>query len=1060
MLEDGKIINELYEINGLIYSSQTTAISIYEVKNLIDKEKYAMKIFDINSMNEKERLVLNEIFYREEKALRTIESPYVVKFFDSGTIENYFYIVMELLRDSDTLSDFISKNKKFSESKKIAMAIELTEALIACHEMNIVHRDLKPQNVMLNTEDNRIKIIDFGISKVKTVFLEKQSVTLKDYMTLNYASPEQISRGEYTEKSDIYSLGCVFLFLFSGEEPPNDKSNLGFEIGSLSASKEIKNIIYQMTQSDIEKRPISCDKVLETLLRVKDNLEYETFELNVVVTKAITRDLYNLSKIDGLSDALTIKFVSESIQKCNIYKGSSNKINLVGDRVSYDVKINLSKEEFILLGVKNIPINKIDYERKKGMKIKARVNVHMNDRSYSYKTDIGFLNYIVEESNKELKKINEIKKQKNNLNSQLKVWNSYLNLKKDLAFKKGELGVYTEIDFDDSGNFLHIKTQKKIEFEPLDKIQISAKNGRKETIGEFYDYYEEKIIIVRQIPSFDIERYNGRGIIGVSTYLDSIVTNRYSNAIKELIARNSVNKNLLNILNEPHKISLAKNIQIEKTVNTNFLEDTKTIVENALSTNDIFLIQGPPGTGKTTIITEIIAQIYLAKPNAKILFVSPSHVAVDHAINNIQKILKKCVGDTTTVEQMILRMGIEEKISVKNEELMLDNHANRWVTNVKENSLKFVAENILNNKIKSKSKREEVYNVLSDDALADRDLLKDLLENDDVDLAKLTYILKDWYRSLHSREEFNLHAVEDVFLVASTCTGIASGNVNELMFDWVIIDEAARATAPELLIPLVKGKRAILVGDHKQLPPVINSESDEYIENKDKLEESLFENLYNKMTGDVKCTLTTQFRMHPAISEMINELFYVEEEIKSFSRDKDYLLEKYYKPITWIDTSALEKSNEFQQSTSYLNYTESNVIINELVKLNNVAKTLKRKYTVGIISGYGAHTELVINSIKEQRKKFENLDVDVNNVDAFQGSEKDIIFYSIVRSNQRRTIGFLKDERRLNVALSRSKEQLFIVGNTEVSQYEPRNKNPFARLLNYINRTPESCQIV
>ena len=1059
MIEIGDIINKSYEIIDVIYTGQASNINVYEVKKIIDNKIYAMKVFNVNNMDDKERLVLNEIFAREEKALRAIESPFVVGFYDSGTMDDYFYIVMEFLHNSETLLEFVKKNKDFSGRKKISMAIEITEGLIACHEMNIVHRDLKPQNIMFNLDNDMIKIIDFGISKVKSIFLEKQSVTLKDYMTINYASPEQISRGEYTEKSDIYSLGCLFIFLFSGEEPPTDKSNLGFEIGSLNTNKEIKSMIYQMTQNDIEKRPLSCDKVLETLLRVKENLEHEIFELNIIVTKAITRDLYNLSKIDGLSDALTTKFVSESIRKCNLYKGSSNKIYLIGDRVSYDVKINSSKEEFVLVGVKNIPIDKIDYEQKKGIKIKAKINIHINDKDFSYRTETEYLNYMLEEIEKELKKVNEIKKQKNNLNSQLKIWNNYLNYKKDIAFKKGELGVYTGIDFDESGNFLHIITKSKLNFEEADKIQITTKNGKKEVIGDFYDYYEEKIIIVRPISNFDMERYNQRGVIGVNTYLDSIVTNRYSNAIKELVVKSSVNKNLLNLLNEPHKISLSENIEIKQTVNKKFLESTKKIVEKALSTNDIFLIQGPPGTGKTTIITEIVSQIYLMNRNSKILFVSPSHVAVDHAINNIQKVLEDCIPKNASVEQMILRMGMEEKISIKNEELMLENHTNRWVKNVKEKSLVYVTENELNQKINSETKREEVYNILSDDLVTDRNLLENLLENENLNLAKLTYILKDWYRSLYFKEEFNLHAVEDVFLVASTCTGIASGNVNELMFDWVIIDEAARATAPELLIPLVKGKKAILVGDHKQLPPVINSESDEYIENKEKLEESLFENLYNKMTSDVKCTLTTQFRMHPAISEMINELYYVEEEIESFTTSNEYLLERYFKPVTWVDTGMLEKSNEYKQSTSYLNYTESNVIVTELIRLNGIAEKLDRKYTVGIISGYGAQTELITSNIKEQREELKNLEIDVNNVDAFQGSEKDIIFYSIVRSNKKRTIGFLKDERRLNVALSRAKEQLFIVGNTEVAQYGNRDKNPFSRLLNYINRNPENCQI-
>lgn len=149
-----------------------------------------------------------------------------------------------------------------------------------------------------------------------------------------------------------------------------------------------------------------------------------------------------------------------------------------------------------------------------------------------------------------------------------------------------------------------------------------------------------------------------------------------------------------------------------------------------------------------------------------------------------------------------------------------------------------------------------------------------------------------------------------------------------------------------------------------------------------------------------------------------------------------------------------------KKSTSYINYAEADMIVKQLEELDTRAKKLNKKYNVGIISGYGAQTELISNNIKEFLVKFENLEIDVNNVDAFQGSEKDIIFYSVVRSNNNRNIGFLKDERRLNVALSRAKEQLFIVGNIDISKYEPIDENPFSRLLNYITGNPETCQIL
>ena len=118
MIEIGDIINKSYEIIDVIYTGQASNINVYEVKKIIDNKIYAMKVFNVNNMDDKERLVLNEIFAREEKALRAIESPFVVGFYDSGTMDDYFYIVMEFLHNSETLLEFVKKNKDFSERKK------------------------------------------------------------------------------------------------------------------------------------------------------------------------------------------------------------------------------------------------------------------------------------------------------------------------------------------------------------------------------------------------------------------------------------------------------------------------------------------------------------------------------------------------------------------------------------------------------------------------------------------------------------------------------------------------------------------------------------------------------------------------------------------------------------------------------------------------------------------------------------------------------------------------------------------------------------------------------
>ncbi|EBF5140784.1 serine/threonine protein kinase, partial [Listeria monocytogenes] len=153
------------------------------------------------------------------------------------------------------------------------------------------------------------------------------------------------------------------------------------------------------------------------------------------------------------------------------------------------------------------------------------------------------------------------------------------------------------------------------------------------------------------------------------------------------------------------------------------------------------------------------------------------------------------------------------------------------------------------------------------------------------------------------------------------------------------------------------------------------------------------------------------------------------------TQHKEYILEDEYKPISWIDTNTSPDHNEISEGTSYKNYQEATKTIQFLDELNDSLSEHKRKKTVGIISGYEAQRILLDSEVNKH--KWNYLDIVINNVDAFQGSEKDIIIYSIVRSNQDRDLGYLKDERRLNVSLSRAKEMLVIVGNTKVAEYTP-----------------------
>lgn len=303
-------------------------------------------------------------------------------------------------------------------------------------------------------------------------------------------------------------------------------------------------------------------------------------------------------------------------------------------------------------------------------------------------------------------------------------------------------------------------------------------------------------------------------------------------------------------------------------------------------------------------------------------------------------------------------------------------------------------------------------------------------------------------------------------VVGATCMGIAaSGYVGEMMFDWVIIDEAGRATHPEILVPMVRGRRIVLVGDHRQLPPIIGQDLitvikdlDEEVDKRD-LENTLFQEIVEQVKPGVKVQLDVQYRMHTAIARLISNCFY-EGELKSAqtTEKKHHLLDWSSRPVIWQSTQTLPHPEERRVGSSFRNETEIEVVIRLLERMNESygGMALAEPKTIGVIAGYSAQKAAIRQRV-DARTWSSAIAIEVDTVDAYQGRERDVIIYSVVRSNNENKIGFLRDERRLNVALSRACELLIIVGDERVEFADVRGNNPFRAVLQHIRAYDTEC---
>jgi len=375
--------------------------------------------------------------------------------------------------------------------------------------------------------------------------------------------------------------------------------------------------------------------------------------------------------------------------------------------------------------------------------------------------------------------------------------------------------------------------------------------------------------------------------------------------------------------------------------------------------------------------------------------------------------------------------------------------------------------------------REQIAKTLNDDQIlvtelaAAREKVESFLTamaNMVAQLAKLQRLQKEWLERFGLGRDFEAALMSVADVVAGTCVGIAGApGFEETKFDLVILDEASQATPTEALVAMSRGKKWVLVGDQRQLPPFVDEallKEDLMVHfDREDLQETIFTRLLNLLPQECQAALFIQHRMIPPIGDLISECFY-DHQLKSARPDtSNPSISKILKrPITWYSTSKLPRRREtlYQHpgtdKPSYINLEEARRIQEWLGKLEACARQECTPLDVAVITGYSAQKELLQRElVSTDNEKWQALRIQVNTVDAFQGREADIVIYSVTRSNEQGDIGFLASSPRLNVALSRGRDALVIFGDADHCRSSGILDNPFIKVLDYIQSHPTTC---
>lgn len=396
-------------------------------------------------------------------------------------------------------------------------------------------------------------------------------------------------------------------------------------------------------------------------------------------------------------------------------------------------------------------------------------------------------------------------------------------------------------------------------------------------------------------------------------------------------------------------------------------DSQKNAVRYALGKGRVVSIQGPPGTGKTTTLVESILQLVVA--DKKIIASAPSNTAVDN-------LAKRLISNGLKVVRLGNTAKIDDKLWSRTPEGIIS--APKYQKELKK----------LRAQVNELQKKADQFK---------RNFKREDRENRQK-WRKEARALKKEIRSIsHYHLSKN---IEEADVILGTPVGLCDGLISDMKFDVTIVDEAGQCLIPMGFLVMDNAEKVILCGDQSQLPPtVIDREA-----KKNGLEKSILEESLNNNTPDI--LLNTQYRMPPEIASFSSNYFY-NGQVESFKKnDAQHLL--------FYDTAGAGYKEEQSDDGSRWNSEELNVI-EEIISQYNIKNAT-------FISPYSAQVSAAKKQLPENIK--------CSTIDGFQGQEDEVILISLVRNNEEGQIGFLSDYRRMNVALTRSKSKLYVVGDS------------------------------
>lgn len=1033
--------------------------------------------------NSQQSKILNDKLRQLKKAIHP-SLPQIIEY-DWDESQNAYCIVFEN-KNAQTLEEKIRDLRPVYFLKGIEQIIGCLQQLQQKHRIS--HGDLTPANILVD-DSNDFYLIDFGISDIANTLSQEQEL---EVFAREFAAPEkwnrEIPKG-FAHQSDIFSIGKVIEWYFE------------------SKGIEEHNSIAELVSNSCRQTPserTNYNSLIESISKVNSETSFDN--QNIV---HIAFSDYSSSE---LIDELNNEYIGEEsflpIFDVSPKTGENVLLDINTKSFSSHCLWIIEEQKLLIRNYYHKTENEDKYFRvqrfgqKLGLPVVFKTDCYLNEKFN--------LTPVLQKIQKAKQHEGSYKSGKREISIELQLFKDLLNQELKVI-EKNSLKLRFQ-SFDKKGNYgISFKIQENEKYSPngfifnhIDKAtppnpeefeyiisETADKKQMKEPMrfsGIAFDFNtKERILKFKDCERLDFDKIPKNGYIFQNTNKQEEEKKRQLEAIRKVEFNEVQNRDLIHYLFNPTDLH-SKNLgiyELEKVYQTDekgndfvYSYNQQQAIINAIHREPLTVIQGPPGTGKTTVITEIVFQILEKNPDAKILITSQTNDAVDNVLDNLleKEIPIVRLSGVRKPKENLSKHTLDRKIEGWKEEVKKKAKAN-WKPQKdkfkkqleKQNILLLPIFEILSSNKQWKIKKQQIekqlerinqFRNLNNSLNSESEFISSLESKANINLTEYFQkhqIYKDWLTAISSLDEnssINQKLIDSIRVIGATTNHIASKKYAKYNFDfdYVIMDESGKATTAEALIPLVLGNKAVLVGDHRQLRPMLTSNRDveKWLREKYKSEmdeydswddyfnrASLFEQVITRIDDDFRSQLDECRRSSKEQVLLTSKCFYEQcgdEAILPVDRpqEKEHNLDlKVDSSIIFLDIGNSYKS-EVDGNGSTRNRESAKLIPEILRNLDRFDKV--RNYNIGVITGYTAQLKEIRNNIRKQlyNKKLKNVDMHnrlaVSVVDKFQGLEKDIIIFDLARSRQN-TLGFLANANRINVALSRQKRLLIIIGN-------------------------------